>query len=250
MREACLYNNWSFVPIFLKIYRALMRWTKTLEFLGGGGGDESPRWRHSPRVEGRGMRALPNWWEFILFIKTHFYGRALTSHFMEEQTSPTSLFPVFMMTSSNGNMFRVTGFCAGNSPVTAGNSPVTGEFPLHRPVTRSFDVFFDLRLNKRLSKQSRRRWVETPSRSLWRHCNVVPNSDPMIRAAMGSFGVQRVTLVQFWIGETGQIGGFRALWKEWPQIWNTALPWLPFLEIKYILHSVAVKVCGVRSSRN
>ena len=54
----------------------------------------------------------------------------------------------------------------------AGNSPVTGEFPSKRPVTRSFDVFFDLRLNKRLSKQSRRRWFETPSRSLWRHCKV------------------------------------------------------------------------------
>ena len=38
----------------------------------------------------------------------------------------------------------------------------TGEFTSHRPVTRSFDVFFDLRLNKRLSKQSRRRWFETP----------------------------------------------------------------------------------------
>ena len=35
-----------------------------------------------------------------------------------------------------------------------GNSPVTGEFPAQRPVTRSFDVFFDLRLYKRLSKQS------------------------------------------------------------------------------------------------
>ena len=34
----------------------------------------------------------------------------------------------------------------------AGNSPVTGEFPTQRPVTRSFDAFFDLRLNKRLSK--------------------------------------------------------------------------------------------------
>ena len=38
----------------------------------------------------------------------------------------------------------------------AGNSPVTAEFPSQRPVTRSFDVFFDLRLNKRLSEQSRR----------------------------------------------------------------------------------------------
>ena len=36
-----------------------------------------------------------------------------------------------------------------------GNSPVTGEFPAQKPVTRSFDVFFDPRQNKRLSKQSR-----------------------------------------------------------------------------------------------
>ena len=52
-----------------------------------------------------------------------------------------------------------------------GNSPVTGEFSSQRPVTRNFDVSFDLCLNKRLSKQSRRRWFETSSRSLWRHCN-------------------------------------------------------------------------------
>ena len=51
-----------------------------------------------------------------------------------------------MMTSSNGNIFRVTGplcvECTG-----------PGEFPAQRPVTRSFDVFFNLCLNKRLSKQ-------------------------------------------------------------------------------------------------
>ena len=41
----------------------------------------------------------------------------------------------------------------------------------HLPVTRSFDIFFDLHLNKRLSKQSRGRWFEMPSRSLWRYCN-------------------------------------------------------------------------------
>ena len=39
--------------------------------------------------------------------------------------------------------------------IGAGNSPVLGEFPAQRPVTRSFYVFFDLRLNKRLSKRSR-----------------------------------------------------------------------------------------------
>ena len=55
----------------------------------------------------------------------------------------------------------------------ARNSPVTNEFPSQRPVTRSFDVFFELRLNKRLSKQSRRLWFETPSRSWWRHCVVI-----------------------------------------------------------------------------
>ena len=49
---------------------------------------------------------------------------------------------------------------------------VTGEFPSQRPVTRSFDVLFDLRLNKRMSKQSTRWWFETPSCPLWRHCNV------------------------------------------------------------------------------
>ena len=53
--------------------------------------------------------------------------------------------------------------------ICAGNSPVTGEFPAQRPVTRSFDAFFDMHLNKLLSKQWRGWWFETPSRPLWRH---------------------------------------------------------------------------------
>ena len=52
-----------------------------------------------------------------------------------------------MMTPWNGNIFCVTGLYAGNLPVT-------GEFPSLKPLMRSFDVFFDLHLNKRLSKQS------------------------------------------------------------------------------------------------
>ena len=52
-----------------------------------------------------------------------------------------------MMTSSNGNILRVTGHLCGEF-----TGP--GWIPAQRPVTRSFDVFFDLRLNKRLSKQS------------------------------------------------------------------------------------------------
>ena len=42
-----------------------------------------------------------------------------------------------------------------------GNPPVTGGLPSQRPMTRSFDVFFDLRLKKRLNKQSRRWGFET-----------------------------------------------------------------------------------------
>ena len=69
-----------------------------------------------------------------------------------------------MMTSSNGNIFHVTGPLCGEF-----TGP--GEFPTQRPVTRSFDVFFDLRLNKRLSKQWWGWWFETLSCPLWRHCN-------------------------------------------------------------------------------
>ena len=68
-----------------------------------------------------------------------------------------------MMTSSNGNIFSVTGPLCGE---------FTDEFSAQRPVTRSFDIFFDLRLNKRLSKQSWGWWSKAPSRPLWRHCNV------------------------------------------------------------------------------
>ena len=70
------------------------------------------------------------------------------------------------MTSSNGNIFRVTGHLCGEF-----TGP--GEFPTQRPVTRSFDVFSDQRLNKRLSKQPRGWWFETQSWSLWRHCNAL-----------------------------------------------------------------------------
>ena len=70
-----------------------------------------------------------------------------------------------MMTSSNGNIFRVTGPLCGEF-----TGP--GEFPAQRPVTRNFDVSFDLRLNKRLCKQAWGWWFETPAWSLWRQRDV------------------------------------------------------------------------------
>ena len=65
--------------------------------------------------------------------------------------------------------------------ICAGNSPVSGEFPAQRPVTRSFDVFFDLRLSKRLSKQSWGWWIETPSRPLLRQCNAMSRISSKLR---------------------------------------------------------------------
>ena len=55
--------------------------------------------------------------------------------------------------------------------ICAGNSPVPGEFPTQWPVTQSFDVYFDLRLNKRLCKQPWGWWFETLLCPLWRHSN-------------------------------------------------------------------------------
>ena len=73
--------------------------------------------------------------------------------------------PNNMMTSSNENIFRVTGPLCGE---------FTGEFPAQRPVMRSFDVFFDLRLDKRFSKQSWGWWFEMLVRPLWRLSNELP----------------------------------------------------------------------------
>ena len=70
------------------------------------------------------------------------------------------------MTSSNENIFRVTG------PI-CGEFTGPGKFPAQMPVTWSFDVFFDLRPNKRLSKQPWGWCFETLSWSLWRQCNGV-----------------------------------------------------------------------------
>ena len=69
-----------------------------------------------------------------------------------------------MMPSSYGNISALLA-------LGKGNQPVTGWFSSQRPVTLSFDVFLDLRVNKHLRKQSRLQWFETPSRSLWRLCN-------------------------------------------------------------------------------
>ena len=91
-------------------------------------------------------------------------GNKIVDHSDVVGASPVGAAPT--TTSSNGDIFRVT------DPL-CGKSSVTDEFPTQRPVTRSFGVFFDLRLNKRLSKRPRGWWFETPSWPLWRHDNAV-----------------------------------------------------------------------------
>ena len=99
---------------------------------------------------------------------------------MRQWTGPLQ-FQVNMMTSSNGHISRVTGHLCGE---------FTG--PLWIPHTKASDAevwcFFDLRLNKRLSKQSWGWWFQTLSRSFWRHCNGV-----------GACSVPRHCLNQRWV---------------------------------------------------
>ena len=85
--------------------------------------------------------------------------------------------------------------------IFAGNSPVPGEFPAQRPVTRSFDVFFDLRLNKQLSKQSWGWWLDTLSRPLWRHCNAenqVANKETWWQLSTQCISPKRGTRITSW----------------------------------------------------
>ena len=92
------------------------------------------------------------------------------------------------MTSSNGNIFRVTGPLCGEF-----TGP--GEFPTQRPVTRSFGALFDLRLNKRLSKQAWGWWFETPSWSLWRQRNEVNQTDPNHKKSAKHIRISRKSIV-------------------------------------------------------
>ena len=242
MTEARLYNEWSCVPIFLKIYRALMKCTPwsfwgEVAVMSRRDGGTHLEWG----VEDRGMRVLSQILsdESLSYSLKHISTGEHSLHISWRSTHLLHLYFLFswwrhqMETCSASLVFmrgihrRLRGI--HRSPV---NSPHTDQWR-EALMFSSICAWTGSWVNNQDAGDLRRHRAHYD-------CNVVPNSDPVIRAVMGSFGVQRVTLVQFWIGETGQIGGFRALWKKWPQIWHTALPWLPFLEINYILHSAEV----------
>ena len=105
--------------------------------------------------------AFPHWWRSINLWQCWIRWDKLSVVLAAPKYC--SINTQYMVTASNGIISALLTLCEGKSPVT-------GEFPSQRSVTRIFDVFFDLRLNKRLNKESRRRWFEMSSRSLWRHC--------------------------------------------------------------------------------
>ena len=103
----------------------------------------------------------------------------------------------------------------------AGNSPFPCEFPAQRPVTWSFDVFCDLRLNKRLSKQSWGWWFETLSWSLWRHCDDIVTPLKVIwRSGTCRFN-QRV---RDWLLHGIKVPHDNVIkWKHFPRYWPFVL---------------------------
>ena len=135
-----------------------------------------------------------------------------------------------MMTSSFENISALQALCAESSSVT-------GEFPSQRPVTRSFDVFFDLRHNKRLSKQSRCRWFETPLCPLWRHWNtswlsVLANYLPLDLKKSRFSDIYRESCQWYfradWLIQNGQLTTLQVLksqftWKLTTSQWEPAL---------------------------
>ena len=96
-------------------------------------------------------------------------------------------FPEDMMTSSNGNSFRVTG-------------PMCGEFTGHRwiPRTKASDLelwyFLWSTPEKRSSKQSQGYWFQMPSPQSWRHCiaSGPPNSNSTSKTILTGYGINEI----------------------------------------------------------
>ena len=114
------------------------------------------RFVHSSRNQ-RHIHVLPLSIDVVLTLFNFYRGQSVVPLLVIFCIKLTTCYITHMMTSSSVNFFHATGLLWGEFMVT-------GELPPQRPVARSFDVFFDLRPNKRLSKPSRRRWFETLSR--------------------------------------------------------------------------------------
>ena len=135
---------WNLYPIFISLNQLAVKITPAESFL----------WMHLHQFQ------------YLYNQNTHTEQQQTGRLAWEHQCNHQVWCQLNLMTSSNAveTFSTLLALCAGNSPVS-------GEFPTQRPVTRNFDVFFDLRLNKWLSKHSRCLWFETQLSSLWCHCN-------------------------------------------------------------------------------
>ena len=139
-----------------------------------------------------------NLYKFWLYGLWVYFSCFMTPSVVDIQTT-TIINLLYMMTSSNGNIFRVTGHLCRE---------FTGPrwIPTQRPVTQSFDVFFDLRPNKRLSKQWWGWWFKTPSCPLWRHCNDAFcflgsfNGSAYNGLRMGNQSIEAMVIMFHWYG--------------------------------------------------
>ena len=142
--EILLYNRELVVTTYEPIYvvRAAHRYSRNVIVIKG---------------SGRQIRV-----GFQTYLDEWYIGNSLTSHHENTRFTVFTTCGTCMRYRWGGiitwwrhQMEAVSALLA----LCAGNSPVTGEFPSQRPVTRSFDVFFDQRLNKWLSKQSWGWWL-------------------------------------------------------------------------------------------
>ena len=123
--------------------------------------------------------------------------------------------------------------------ICVGNSPVTVELPAQGPATRSFDVFFDLRLNKRLSKQWWGSWFETPWRPLWRHCNVIASLGTIMTKVQWQLNITfgwAVSFINSSIRPHQSSGGFdindRITWNSSKFNWTRLTPTVEVCELQ------------------
>ena len=117
--------------------------------------DDVIKWKHFPRYWPfvRGIHRPPRGWWFetpssSLWRQCNDFGDLSTNQVLITSSVKDSLERAKAWWRHQMETFSAL------LAICAGNSPVPGEFPAQRPVTQSFDVFFDLRPNKRLSKQS------------------------------------------------------------------------------------------------
>ena len=109
-----------------------------------------------------------------------------------------------------GRISALLTFCAGNSPVT-------GEFPSQRPVTRSFDVFFDLRLNINSWVKNREAGDLRRHRAHYDVIVMKLGDDPTqlvtTKTSAGKIVVVRRRL-SYTIYQSNRMNGMLCLWKE------------------------------------